>query len=54
MDIGVTIRNMGPESTADMVVACAREAEDQGIESLTISQFHRMTPKAVAAVTLIH
>ncbi|MBT3428551.1 MAG: TIGR03619 family F420-dependent LLM class oxidoreductase [Gammaproteobacteria bacterium] len=44
MDIGVTIRNMGPESTADMVVACAREAEDQGIESLWITDHIAIPP----------
>jgi probable F420-dependent oxidoreductase len=44
MDIGVTIRNMGPESTGDLVLSCALEAENQGIESLWITDHIAIPP----------
>ena len=36
MKLGVTVRNMGPQSTREMVVDCARSAEAAGLESLWV------------------
>jgi len=44
MDIGVTIRNMGAESTADIIVTCAQAAEAQGMESLWITDHIAIPP----------
>ena len=44
MDIGVTIRNMGAESTADIIVTCAQAAEAQGLESLWITDHIAIPP----------
>jgi probable F420-dependent oxidoreductase len=44
MNIGVTIRNMGAESTADIIATCARAAEAQGMESLWITDHIAIPP----------
>lgn len=36
MDIGVTLRNMGEQSTADTMSTCALAAEDAGMESVWV------------------
>ena len=44
MDIGVTIRNMGDQSTADLVLACARAAESAGMESVWVTDHVAIPP----------
>ena len=44
METGVTIRNMGTESSAELVLACARAAEARGIESLWITDHVAIPP----------
>jgi probable F420-dependent oxidoreductase len=44
MEIGVTIRNMGAESTAELVLACALAAEQRDIESLWITDHIAIPP----------
>ena len=44
MDIGVTIRNMGPQSTRELIVGCARAAEDMAFESIWITDHTAMPP----------
>ncbi len=44
MEIGVTIRNMGDESSADLVLGCARAAEASGMESLWITDHVAIPP----------
>ena len=44
MDIGVTIRNMGEQSTPELVLACARAAESAGMESLWITDHMAIPP----------
>ena len=44
MDIGVTIRNMGPQSTRELLRECARAAEDMGFESLWITDHIAIPP----------
>ena len=44
MKIGVTIRNMGTESTAETMMACAKAAEDAGFESLWITDHIAIPP----------
>ena len=44
MKIGVTIRNMGPESTPDMMLKCAVAAEEAGMDSLWITDHIAIPP----------
>ncbi len=44
MDIGVTIRNMGEESGADLVLSCARAAEAAGMESVWVTDHMAIPP----------
>ena len=44
MKIGVTIRNMGAESSADIIAGCARAAEAQDIESVWITDHIAIPP----------
>ena len=44
MDIGVNIRNMGEQSSRELVLACAQAAEAAGIESLWISDHMAIPP----------
>ena len=44
MDIGVTLRNMGPQSTVDMMVSGAKAAEDLGFESIWITDHIAIPP----------
>ena len=44
MKIGVTVRNMGPESTAPMMLGCARTADAMGFESLWITDHIAIEP----------
>ncbi len=44
MEIGVTIRNMGEESSAELVLACAEAAEAAGMESLWITDHIAIPP----------
>ncbi len=36
MEVGMTLRNMGPQSSAATMAACAKAAEDAGVESLWV------------------
>ena len=42
--MGVTLRNMGPESTRTMMADCVRAAEDRGIESVWITDHVAIPP----------
>ncbi len=44
MDIGVAIRNMGTQSTRELVADCARTAEDLGFESIWITDHIAIPP----------
>jgi probable F420-dependent oxidoreductase len=44
MLIGTTIRNMGSESTAQLMMACARAAESRSIESIWITDHIAIPP----------
>lgn len=44
MDIGVTIRNMGPQSSRELIAGCARAAEDMAIESIWITDHIAIPP----------
>ncbi len=44
MQVGVTMRNMGPESTRAMMTDCARAAQDSGAESLWITDHIAIPP----------
>lgn len=37
MKLGITLRNMGPQSTPDLMADCAKAAEDAGLESIWIT-----------------
>lgn len=37
MKIGITLRNMGEQSTPDLMAACAKAAEEAGLESIWIT-----------------
>ena len=44
MKYGVTIRNMGPESMPDVMLECARAAENAGIDSIWITDHLAIPP----------
>ncbi len=44
MQVGVTMRNMGPESTRAMMADCARAAQDSGAESVWITDHVAIPP----------
>ena len=44
MDIGVTIRNMGPQLTCEPIAGCARAAEDIAFESIWITDHIAIPP----------
>ena len=44
MQVGVTMRNMGPESTRAMMEDCARAAQDSGAESIWITDHVAIPP----------
>ena len=44
MDIGVTIRNMGPQLTRELIAGCARAAEDMAFESIWITDHIAIPP----------
>lgn len=44
MDLGIVVRNMGPASAPDTLVACARAAEELGIESLWVPDHIAIPP----------
>jgi probable F420-dependent oxidoreductase len=44
VQLGVTLRNMGPESTRETMSACARAAEEAGFESLWITDHVAIPP----------
>jgi len=44
VQVGVTMRNMGPESTRAMMMDCARAAESSGCESLWITDHVAIPP----------
>lgn len=44
MQVGVTLRNMGPESTRDMMAECAAAAEAVGLESVWITEHVAIPP----------
>ncbi len=44
MDIGVSIRNMGTQSTRELMAACARAVEEMGFESIWITDHIAIPP----------
>ncbi len=44
MQVGVTLRNMGPESTRALMADCARAAEAAGLESLWVTDHVAIPP----------
>jgi probable F420-dependent oxidoreductase len=44
MEIGITLRNMGPQSRPDTLEACARAADEAGLESLWITDHLAIPP----------
>ena len=44
MEIGVTLRNMGPQSTVDTMVSGAKAAEGLGFESIWITDHIAIPP----------
>ncbi len=44
MKLGITLRNMGEQSTPDLMADCARAAEDAGLESLWITDHIAIPP----------
>src|ERR1700732_988612 len=44
MKYGIAIRNMGPQSTRDTIVACARAAEQLGFDALFLSDHLALPP----------
>jgi probable F420-dependent oxidoreductase len=44
VEIGITLRNMGPQSTATLMQQCARAAEDAGLESIWITDHIAIPP----------
>lgn len=44
IEVGITIRNMGPQSTREMVQECALAAESLGLESLWITDHIAIPP----------
>jgi len=44
MKLGLYLRNMGPQSTADSIVACARAAEQAGIDDLWVADHIAIPP----------
>jgi len=44
MEIGITLRNMGPASRPEVLVSCARAAEAAGLESLWITDHLAIPP----------
>ena len=44
MELGISIRNMGTQSTRETVAACARAAEERGVESIWITDHIAIPP----------
>lgn len=44
MRLDITVRNMGPESTAEMIRHCARLAEDAGLDALWVADHIAIPP----------
>ena len=44
MRIGISLRNMGPQSQVDTLVACARAADDGGLDSLWVADHVAIPP----------
>lgn len=44
MEVGITLRNMGPQSTPDIMQGCAVAAEEAGLESLWITDHIAIPP----------
>ena len=44
MDIGISIRNMGPQSTRKLITACAQTVENMGFESIWITDHIAIPP----------
>src|SRR5579862_6317704 len=44
MQLGLYVRNMGPQSTREGIVACARAAEDAGIDDLWVADHIAIPP----------
>jgi probable F420-dependent oxidoreductase len=47
MKFGIAIRNMGPQSTRDTIVACARAAEQLGFDAVFVSDHLALPPDDV-------
>jgi probable F420-dependent oxidoreductase len=44
MDIGISIRNMGVQSTRDLIAGCARAVEEMGFESIWVTDHIAIPP----------
>lgn len=44
MDIGVTVRNMGPQSSREIIAECAKAAEDAALESVWVTDHIAIPP----------
>jgi probable F420-dependent oxidoreductase len=44
MKLGLALRNMGPQSEPDLLVACARAAEDEGVDDLWVADHVAIPP----------
>ena len=44
MEIGITVRNMGPQSSQAMLAACAAHAEDVGLSSIWVTDHIAIPP----------
>lgn len=44
MQLDISIRNMGPESTAEMIRDCARRAEDAGLDAVWVADHIAIPP----------
>ena len=44
MHLGITLRNMGPQSSTEILTGCARIADSAGLESLWITDHVAIPP----------
>jgi probable F420-dependent oxidoreductase len=45
MKLGLALRNMGPQSARDVLVACARAAEDEGLDDVWVADHIAIPPE---------
>ncbi|MCZ6783410.1 MAG: TIGR03619 family F420-dependent LLM class oxidoreductase [Proteobacteria bacterium] len=44
MELGITLRNMGPQSSRELLLECARAAEDVGLDSVWVTDHIAIPP----------